>query len=293
MRDDCIVPAINSRAKHFIRKRRVADAFQRAGRFEMAQHLRDCQEMNRQVICTNCGNVHYVEDKCKQRTCPLCSFRESRRRGDWIERLCSSMKFPKLLTLTMPRWRGIPGEGIDTLRERWNRFREMPVMRTCKGGCYQIELKPKKDGWHIHLHAILDAPFLPYQHIFRDWCSVNGAEFLSVDIRAGDTPEAQHYISKYAAKAADYEGEIDQVVQWYDATKGKRLFAGFGEWYNREPAADTHDESWNSHPYTCPCCGGVETIIGGECVRWVVGRDAAPEFEKALSCAGPPKVSRW
>lgn len=293
MRDDCINPKINARARHFIRKRRVAQAFRAAGFDQMAEHLDDCQEVNRQIICLECGHVHYVEQRCRQRTCPLCSFRESRRRGDWIKRMCHGMAFPKMLTLTMPRWTQVPGLGIDYIRSCFNLLRKQPVFSKVKGGVYQIELIRKEGGWHIHMHVILDCPFLPYQKILAAWSSILGVPCSRIDIRAAKTDAQMFYVAKYAAKAADYEGDISHVVEWWQATKGKRLFAGFGSWYNQEPPAGDADTDPHSKKFPCPNCGAEDSCVSGESIGFIVGRDAAPLYRQALSAAGPPKISKW
>jgi hypothetical protein len=293
MRDDCCQPAINSRAKHFQRKRRIAQAFQDAGMPEMAQHLRDCQEISRQCICTHCAKTFYIPDRCRQRTCPLCSFKESRTRGNWIIRMCKGMAYPKMLTLTFERWRKVPGDGIDFIRDAWNLLRADPIFSKVKGGVYQIELKPKPDGWHIHMHVILDCPFLPYQQIFSAWRRLVGQDYANIDIRAAKTEVEQIYVAKYAAKAADYEGEMSDVVAWYLATKGKRLFGSFGSWYNKEPPSDSTDNPGEPFRFVCPCCGMVGTCCPSTSIFFVVGKQTAREFEREAASQGPPTLDLW
>ena len=293
MRDDCLDASINKRARHFQRKRRVADAFEAAGELEMAKHLRDCQEVNRQCICIHCATVFYIQDRCRSRVCPLCSYGESKKRGDWIEAMCRGMKFPKMLTLTMPRWTKDPAEGIKRLRTCWNLLRGEKCMDKVRGGVYQIELKPKDNGWHVHMHAILDCPFLPYQHVFSAWRQILKVPFVSIDIRAATTPQEQHYVAKYAAKAADYEGDIPQVVAWWRATKGQRLFATFGEWYNKQPPESPEGQEQVGKSFVCPHCGGVGTCCPGESVRFVAPKGMGKFYEMELAAAGPPRVDCW
>ena len=293
MRDDCLNPMINKRAKHFARKRRVAEAFHNEGYYQMAQHLSDCQEVTRQCICTDCLHVFYIQDRCRQRVCPLCSYTASRERGDWIERMCHHMKFPKMLTLTMPRWTAVPGDGIDYIRACWNQLRASKVFDKVRGGVYQIELKPKENGWHIHIHAILDCPFLPYQHIFNAWRRILGLPSVSIDIRAATTPAEQHYVAKYAAKSADYEGDIPQVVAWWLATKGKRLFGTFGEWYNQQPPDDPENPQPIAQDFCCPHCGKKGVCCSRDNLPFFVDRDMRRHYENAMAEHGPPTVPIW
>lgn len=293
MRNDCLNPAINKRAAHFQRKRRVAEAFLQAGEFEIAQHLRDCQETSRQCICTCCGHVFYIEDRCRQRTCPLCSYSSSIKRAEWIKRMLHGMKFPKLLTLTIRRTKDDPRDVIDRLRGLFNELREDACFAKVKGGCYQIELKWRGDGWHVHMHVMMDCPFMPRQLIYSAWRRITGQDVVNIDIKAATTDAEIAYVAKYAAKSADYEGDIPQVVAWWKATKGKRLFAGFGEWYHKEPPEAEDDENSFEPHFLCPSCGREGTCCAGERVRFVVGPGAAREFEKQLSGAGPPRLDIW
>lgn len=293
MRDDCCQPAINARAVHFIRKRRVADAFAAAGNLEMAQHLRDCQEVSRQCLCLNCGEAFYIPDSCRSRVCPLCSFKESRKRGEWIVRMLGAMAFPKMLTLTIRRTKRDPSEVIDYLRQCWNELRADKCFSKVKGGAYQIELKWRGDGWHIHIHAILDCPFLPRQWIYTAWKRITGQEHVDIDIKAATTDAEKFYVAKYAAKSADYEGDVPQVVAWYNATKGKRLFAGFGEWYNKEPPADNSDEG-GEFQFVCPCCGRVGSCCSSSSLPFMgKGKGTSALLVKVASAQGPPSRDLW
>jgi len=293
MRDDCLDPSKNPRAKHFARKRRVAQAFRDADMESIAATLENCQEISVQAFCRNCMHIFYVPEKCRSRVCPLCSFARSRDRGRMILALTARMKFPKLLTLTMPRWTGIPSDGIDRLREAWNLFRKQPVFETVSGGVYQIELKPKNDGWHIHLHAVLDCPFIPYQHVFSAWTKILGIQFAEIDIRAAKTDAQRVYVAKYAAKSADFEGDLPDVVAWYNATKGKRLFAGFGVWYNISPEDLPAETDWHPEPFACPSCGEIATCGLSRHAIFTLGPDILKEIKGFFDAAGPPEKDLW
>jgi len=293
MRDDCLDPAKNPRAKHFARKREVAAAFDAAGYIDVADHLRDCQEVSLQCICRDCGEVIYIPDRCRLRVCPLCSYARARHRGRMILALTHRMQWPKLLTLTQPLWRGLPSDGIDYLREAWNKLRETQLFKMVKGGVYQIELKPSGDHWHIHLHALIDAPFLPYQQIFTAWTSILGVQHAEIDIQAATTDSQKIYAAKYCAKAADYEGTLPRVVAWYAITKGKRLFAGFGTWYNIKPEDVESETDWRPEPFACPKCGALKSCVLGIHVHFSCGPAVAEYYQAMLAAAGPPTRSLW
>ncbi len=293
MRDDCLNIAINKRAKHFARKRRIAEAFDAAGRFKIAAHLRDCEEVFRHALCVNCGEDFYIRDRCRSRVCPLCSYQESRKRGEWIEKMCHGMAYPKMLTLTMPTWTDDPRVGIKLLRDKFNELRQHPLFSKCKGGAYQIELKPKPTGWHIHMHAILDVPFLPFHPLMRAWASILGLAFASVDIKAATTAAEMHYVAKYAAKSADYEGDLPQVVAWFDAVSGSRLFTTFGDWFCKEPVAESLASDEPQFIAACPRCGHAGCCGTSDGLIALVDKKDVGFFRSLLDKLGPPTKSIW
>jgi hypothetical protein len=121
-------------------------------------------------------------------------------------------------------------------------------------------LKQKPEGWHIHIHIIADAPYIPYQHLFSTWRKLINCSVPQVTIIAAKTPQQQKYVAKYAAKAADYDGTTD-VVAWYEATKGARLWATFGTWYNATLDDLLNVDTPEPPPRQCPRCGGDKGIF--------------------------------
>lgn len=293
MRDDCLNPAINRRAKHFRLKRAISERFHLEGDYQIADALSDCNEIKRAVSCLVCHSAFYILDRCRKRVCPLCSFKESLRRGKFIERVCHKMAYPKCLTLTMPRWTDTPQDGIKHLRTAWNLLRKSPVFSAVKGGVCQIELKRKPNGWHIHLHAIIDAPFLPHQHLYSTWRKILGIEHASIWINAATTPAQRHYAAKYTAKAADWDGDLATVVAWHRAVKGQRLFSAFGDWYNKDESDLPADQVPAAPEYLCSICGENQQLVSYERLHYVLEGWHLEEALQRVYAQGPPTISAW
>jgi len=268
-----IVAAFQKRAPHYRRKRAVAAIFKEAGYEELAQKLYDCQETEVLACCASCGNRWYVIQRCRQRVCPLCSYNEAKKRSQYLMAMTQHMKHPKMLTLTMPRSQDTPRNQIRFLRQCWNQLRRTALFKKVRGGAYQIELKPKPDGFHIHIHILMDAPYMPYQKVFSEWRRITGIEAPQVDIRAADNDSAKAYVCKYTAKSADYTHDKTDIVRWYEATKGQRLFATFGEWYNAtlEELLPEGTEPPCAPP--CPKCGAVGQMFYARDGPFIYGKD--------------------
>lgn len=274
--------SITKRKRHFLRKRRYAKVFEDAGYEELARKLYDCEETETKACCSHCGKSWWVINRCRQRVCPLCSYRVSVERAKFMEAMSEHMKFPKMLTLTMPLWKEDPREGIKFLREAFAKMRRHKLFDKVRGGAYQIEVKVKDGGFHIHMHILLDSPYLPYQKVFTAWKDLIGSGAPQIDIRACADAKARAYIVKYAAKSADFDSHPDTIVRWYYATKGQRLFATFGEWYNaRIEDLDSEMEAWKPE-CVCKFCGETKTVFFARDGPFLFGHDMWKSLEPTL-----------
>lgn len=265
------IDSFSTRKPHYIRKRLYSEEFDQHGYAEVAQQLRDCHETEVLACCGHCGQSWYILNRCRLRVCPLCSYEVSVKRGHYLLALTNMMQYPKLLTLTMDRWAGNPHEGIKYLRGKWNLLRKHPLFATVIGGAYQIEVLPHPEGYHIHMHVLIDAPFIPYQKLFSAWAQIIEQNAPQIDIRAARTKPQRIYAAKHAAKSADFYADPATVVAWYEATKGQRLFATFGKWYNAKLEELPGQALLEPQEPACPFCGAERSVFLARDGPWVTG----------------------
>lgn len=277
-----LLTSLDPRKKHFVRKRRYALQFRDNGHGDVADQLDECEEVEVLVGCRECGKAWYVIQRCRLRVCPLCSYRESLKRSHFLLEITKRMKFPKLITLTTGLCRGNPKSGIERLRGYFNTLRKHKLFKTVKGGAYQIELKWKPEGWHIHIHVICDAPYIPYQLLWKAWGNIIGISIPQTDIRAAKSEQQRIYTTKYAAKAADFFQNEMVVVDWYEATKGVRLFATFGTFYNAKLEDLDPDGKFNKPIAVCPHCKSEGTIFLARDGPYLFGWDDWRPIERAM-----------
>ena len=252
---------IRRRAKYFRKKNFLAALFREHGETVAADHLQECQETEQVVFCTHCGGVWHVVSKCRSRVCPLCGYELAKERAKYLLAMTHHMAHPKLLTLTIERWLKDPHDGVRYLKKCFTKLRGTKLFKPCVGGAYQIELKRKPDGWHIHVHALLDCPYMPYQKIFSAWRSIAGIDVPQVDIRSAADPKAREYVCKYASKSAGYDSNPEDMVAWYRATKGERLWGTFGKWYNAKIQDLDPVGFVQLPPKECPFCKSIGTTM--------------------------------
>lgn len=258
---------------HMRRKAMIADELDRIGERKAAAALRECHTTEHLTGCTACGASWWVTTKCRSRICPICSWKTAQARARLIQNMIAGLKHPKFITLTMPRWGGDPGEGIRFLRKAFGRLRKSGAIPGLEGGCYSIEVVPKEDGWHIHMHLILDCSYIPQKKLIAAWGIALGMPSPSVDIRDAGSTDAAKYVAKYVTKSLNPKDGPEAFAKLYQAIAGVRLFSLFGKWYKNAPIMEMWQMAKQKIQAKCPCCGELGTLFDVRCGRFVFGKE--------------------
>lgn len=214
-------------------KNHYASLFDNTDYDRIASTLRDCHQTRVLACCRACHGAWYVLHKCRQRVCPICSAKVFRTRAEFLRRAAAQCKHPKLITLTQPLVENHPREAITKIRDAFAKLRKTECWKSVTAGAYTIEVIPKPEGWHIHMHVLVNSEYIPYQKLWSTWGELIGHKVIQTDIRAADNKNAQQYLAKYCAKSVSMYLGDKTIVDWYRATKGQRLFVTFGSWYNK------------------------------------------------------------
>lgn len=216
--------------------------------------------------------------RCGDRTCPECRARDYYRLRDRYAPILRMIHRPKLITLTLVNYRHLTREGISRLRmcmkTLFHRFEGV-----IRGGLYCIEVTNKGTGWHVHVHILADAKYIPQDELTAAWREITGDSYV-VDIRAADSPDAGlRYLLKYLSKKPDLgegeETEEDIRQTFNEAMKGVRLIQPFGSLYAYCPPRENRP---------CPTCGESDWELLSLLVDWPsddLGPPHAPTYPGA------------
>jgi Replication protein len=223
---------------------------------ETTAHAPDESHAYRTFACKHCGAVHaYVAlSRCSDRTCTQC------RKKDFYRLLRAYKPFVaglqahdvRLVTLTLKNTTVLEGT-VDRLRKAWKKLvRRQPYRTIWRGGAYAIECVNKGQGWHVHLHVLVEGSYVVQQQLVQDWLALTGDSYI-VDLRPCTHPEgALRYILKYLLKAPT----VEEGREEYNAVlKGKRLIQAWGSWYGQQ----TPDEE--EPKLVCAGCGQSAWIV--------------------------------
>jgi len=200
------------------------------------------------VICGHCGHQLTVPVYCGNRFCPVCSaprLSRVRRRLNWI---IQRAELPqgygiKFLTLTVSNQPDLANM-LKFLTSVFRKLRQRAFWKQyVRGGAFVLEVTGRPGNWHAHIHAVIEARFIPYDLILSKWKSVSGSQ--GVYITRIPKRNVVGYLTKYLTKSS-VPPEITDEVSFH--ISGFRLFQPFGCWYSISL-------EYRDSPPGCPKCG--------------------------------------
>lgn len=235
----------------------LIDRLRQDGDDDLAEKLEKCGE-ELPLTCTNCGNRHTVEVRCRRRWCPACAPIISAQRLARYAAAVEQFQWPLFITLTVPN--STDPESVRELRAAFGRFRRRKLWKEkIRSGVAGIEVTNKGNGWHPHLHALTDCRWLsittpePTRHdspavtaqkctaaqneVAAAWADLTRNRQAFVWIRRAD-PRAIREILKYATKGTELitaeqpPGALIRIIE------RSRMISAFGELHGNLPDID-------------------------------------------------------
>lgn len=196
----------------------------------------------------NPARYRIAASKCKDRFCVPCADDRSAKIGRRIRDKIDGRAI-SFLTLTL-RDSGIPlTDLINKLLTSFRKLRQSARWKeTVAGGVAFIEIKWNADKrrWHPHLHAIMQAGYLPKEWISERWRSITAGSFI-VDIkRPRCTDDVIRYVTRYGSKPLNHSfvadpARLDEAIA---ALSGRHFAIVFGAWRGWCLIDDDEHEQW-------------------------------------------------
>ncbi len=138
---------------------------------------------------------------------------------------------------------------IDKLIASFRRLRQWPTWkRRVAGGVAFLEIKwsDAKQRWHPHIHAIIDAAYIPQSDLSNRWLKITGTSFIVHIKRPRDSETVIRYVTKYGSKPLDHSfvNDNDRLDEAIGALKSRHLCSVFGEWRDWRLTDDDEHEQW-------------------------------------------------
>jgi hypothetical protein len=263
-------------------RQRMVERLLLEGAGDLAKPLQNCgQRLN--LVCTSCGDRNRVETRCRKRWCPVCQSIVAREKLKRWQGAVRGLQWPLFVTLTAAN--SVTIDGLPEIKKAWAKFRRRKLIREkVTGGVASFEITNNGNGWHPHLHAILDCRWLslftrePKRGDPREvvlelcqsakgelsslWADQIGQSIAIVDVAriAGDQVTA--YVLKYCAKPAELLAIAEDIAPLLRMLRKTRLIAGFGSLFPM-PAVDEELPAGRF----CECCGDHQKWIPEDVVN--------------------------
>jgi hypothetical protein len=176
------------------------------------------------------GSHRLASQRCHHRLCLPCQRARSRLISGNVRKALTG-RFYLHVVLTMAHTYEPLAKQIDRIYRSFKRLRSRPLWRTrCQGGAAFLEITRNVDRetWHVHLHIIAEARFIPHQDyvdragvhrlgLSSTWSEITGGSRVvwveNVRDRAAAAVEVAKYVTKPLAPAlfADTDA-LDEFV---------------------------------------------------------------------------------
>lgn len=117
-----------------------------------------------------------------------------------------------------------------------------------------MEITNEGKGWHIHLHILVDAFFVPAGELAVVWGKLVGQDFAIVKVKdcRGDSYLGE--VTKYVVKGSELASwPPEEIAQFIHAIRGIRFFSTFGSLFKIRKEIREEMDSDRPEPRVCSC----------------------------------------
>lgn len=207
----------------------VAAKLREFGRLDLLEGFEDCHTSAMNARCTGCKKVNRFYNRCDLFYCPRCQPRLARERAESVEFWTKKVSQPKHVVLTMINTRELTKRHVQFIKESFQRLRDRKFARGWRGGFYRVEITNEGKGWHLHLHALIDADWIDSGKLAVQWNECNHGFGNIVKVQDCRKVDYLKEVTKYAVKGnmlAEWTGA--EIAEFVDAFTGVKTFGTFG-----------------------------------------------------------------
>lgn len=200
--------------------------------------------------------------------------RLSRERKTAVEWWTQSIKQPKHVVLTVRNADVLTKQYVQTIKSAFSRLRRTKFARNWTGGFYSVEVTNESRGWHVHIHALVDAKWIDARELSQQWAKAVGQEFAIVKVKDARGADYLAEVTKYAVKGNDLSRwSSPDIVAFIDAFDGVRTFGVFGTLYGKRTEFREFLDQLQRLRIRCDC----------GCERWRIMSDQEFEWNETVS----------
>jgi hypothetical protein len=239
---------------NLIQKESIVAKLHSIGADDIARPLKECHTRQSFAQCGGCNTIKTFWNRCEVFYCPVCAPALTRDRVESITWWVTQLDQPKHLVLTVQNTNHLTQAYVNWFKAAWTKLRRRKIARGWAGGIYRLEITYGEKGWHLHLHALVNAKWIDKQEVARQWAELVGQDFAIVWV--GDARERDYLkeVTKYAVKGSDLAKWTPlQIATFVNAFQGVRTFGVFGDLYGLRTKYADWIKTLRSDRRKCKC----------------------------------------
>lgn len=203
-----------------------------AGESFLAEKISACHTIDSYAVCTGCRRAKKFWNRCENFWCPECQPRLARERKDAVEWWARTIDQPKHVVLTVRNTWDLDQTHVKAVKKAFHKLRRCRFARAWRGGFYSLECTNEGRGWHIHIHALIDARWIDAKELAKQWAKLVGQDFAIVKVKDCRSKDYLAEVTKYAVKGSELAGwNTQDIILFINAFTGVRTFGVFGSLY--------------------------------------------------------------
>lgn len=236
--------------------RSIAAKLWECGRTDLSAPLEQCKTVETFCHCLNCHHVHKFWNRCDRFYCPICAPKLAYKRRLHIQWWVDQVKDPKHVVLTARNKASISKTYVRWFKANWARLRRSKFASDWTAGLYAYETTNEGRGWHFHMHAVLEAPWIDAAELARKWAKLVTQDFAIVHVSSLARKDYLQEVVKYTAKGSEIASwKPPDIADWIDALTGSRMFGTFGRLFKDQALRQKVLEELDTPPKPqCPDC---------------------------------------
>jgi hypothetical protein len=257
-----------------VHKNSIAAKLRHAGLADRAAKLEECHTRRTFAQCDGCHTVKVFLNRCDLNYCPQCQPRLAHRRSESLRWWIREAAQAKHVVLTVRNSAAITKNYLRWIKKCFSRLRRRKFADNWEGGFYSLEITNEGKGWHVHLHALVNARWIDAPTLAREWADIVGQDFAIVHVEDAREETYLKEVAKYCVKGSQLAGWSHvEVADFVMSLEGVRTFGVFGSLYKKRTTFADWIASIKGMPKAC-ACGSWDCHFYSE-MEWAI-RDLVP-----------------
>jgi len=270
----------------------VVAKLRNAGRHDLAEPLAHCHTEVMIAQCTNCAKVRRFYNRCELGHCAICQPRLSRERKQSVEWWTQQISQPKHVVLTVRNTAVLTKTYLHWFKSCWGKLRRSRFASSWNGGFYSIEITNEGKGWHVHLHALINAKWIDAIELSKRWAKLVGQDFAITKVKDVRQADYLREVTKYAVKGSELASWTgSDIAAYIEAMNGVRSFGVFGKLYAQRAEWRKFLDTLQAEKPACTCgCTTVKILSESE-YAW--DQETKAGHDKPFFQSSPASEPSW